>query len=183
MKCLERHRFKRTDDVLIVVLGEKIMQHWHGEELVSQLPVSHSRRPLSCQQDSLGTPWGLHEVAEKHGGDQPAGMVFKGRKPTGQRWQDLPANDQTCLVTTRILRLRGLEPGLNYGPGVDSFDRYIYIHGTNHPDKFPENISAGCLTMLDEPLIDLYEKIAEGSHVFILDERRKTKDGEILGCG
>jgi lipoprotein-anchoring transpeptidase ErfK/SrfK len=51
---------------------------------------------------------------------------------------------------------------------VDSFDRYIYIHGTNHPEKFPENISAGCLTMMDDALIDLYEKIAEGTHVFIL---------------
>ena len=168
--CLERHGLKRTDDVLIAVLGEKILQRWQGDRMVESIPVSRSQKPLSCEQDSLGTPWGLHEVAEKHGSDEPAGMILKARKPTGQCWHELPdaGPDQPCMVTTRILRLRGLEAGLNAGPGIDSFDRYIYIHGTNHPDKFPDNISAGCLLMLDEALIPLYEKIAVGTHVFIL---------------
>ena len=33
------------------------------------------------------------------------------------------------------MRLRGLEEGLNKGPEMDSYDRYIYIHGTNHEDR------------------------------------------------
>jgi lipoprotein-anchoring transpeptidase ErfK/SrfK len=89
---------------------------------------------------------------------------------TGQCWQDArgQGNDGGSLVTTRILRLGGLEPGLNKGEGIDSFDRYIYIHGTNHPDRFPENISAGCILMLDEALIELFDLVTEGSHVLIL---------------
>lgn len=95
-------------------------------------------------------------------------MVFKGRVATGERWQDMaPDTEDRSLVTTRILRLKGLEPGLNKGPGMDSFDRYIYIHGTNHPERFPDNISAGCILMLDEPLMELFERVPEGSHVFI----------------
>lgn len=170
MTCLQRHGLKRTDDVLIAVLGEKILQHWKGAEVVNRLQFSYSRKPLCCKQDSLGTPWGLHEVAGKHGDNQPAGMILKGRVPTGECWHERPdaGPGQPCCVTTRILRLRGLEPGLNAGPGIDSFERYIYIHGTNHPEKFPENISAGCLLMLDEPLIALYERIAAGTHVFIV---------------
>jgi hypothetical protein len=168
LKCLEGHGFKRTEDVLIVAIGEKKLCHWRGNELVATYDCSRSKRPLSCVEDSLGTPWGLHEIAAKHGEGQPAGMVFKGRVATGARWQELaePGN-QGSLVTTRILRLRGLEPGLNAGPGIDSHERYIYIHGTNRPEAFPENISAGCLLMLDEPLIELFSKVPEGTHVFI----------------
>jgi hypothetical protein len=171
LECLNRHGLKRTDDVLIAVLGEKILQHWHGASVAESIPFSRSKKPLSCEQDSLGTPWGLHEVAAKHGDEEPAGMVMVGRKPTGERWQDRAdaGPDQPCLVTTRILRLRGLESGLNAGPGRDSFERYIYIHGTNKPDQFHENISAGCLLMLDEPLMKLYERIAVGTHVYILE--------------
>ncbi|MEX0331134.1 MAG: L,D-transpeptidase [Puniceicoccaceae bacterium] len=166
--CLEGHGLKRTDHVLLASLGEKILHHWQGDTCISSYPISFSKRPLSCQEGSLGTPWGLHVIAAKHGQDSPPGMVFKGRVATGERWQDMaPDTEDRSLVTTRILRLKGLEPGLNKGPGMDSFDRYIYIHGTNHPERFPDNISAGCILMLDEPLMELFERVPEGSHVFI----------------
>lgn len=160
---------ERTENVLVADLGEKILQHWRGEQLLATYPVSYGKRPRSCKQDSLGTPWGLHEVAARHGADAPAGMVFVGRESTGRRWQDMDAAEAAggSLVTTRILRLRGLEPGLNSGPGVDSHDRYIYIHGTNHPEAFPENISAGCILMRDEDLIALFDAVPEGAHVWL----------------
>lgn len=70
-------------------------------------------------------------------------------------------------VTTRILRLRGLEPGRNAGPGVDTYNRYVYIHGTCRPERFPENLSAGCLTLLDDDLIALYDAVPEGALLWI----------------
>lgn len=166
---LSKAGWERTEDALVADLGEKILQHWHGDELRSTYPISYSKLPRSCKQDSLGTPWGLHSIAGKFGDAQPAGMVFVGRKPTGKCWMELDEEDNTrrCHVVTRILRLRGLEQGVNAGEGIDSFDRYIYIHGTNHPDAFPENISAGCLLMRDADLIDLYEVIPASSHVWI----------------
>ncbi|HSH09038.1 MAG TPA: L,D-transpeptidase [Oceanipulchritudo sp.] len=170
LECLKRHDLKRTQHVLIVVLCEKNLQFWAGDRLVGSCPVSHSKRPLSCQEGSLGTPWGLHEVAEKHGDGQPAGMVMVGRLPTGQCWSERSDTgpDQPSLVTTRILRLRGLESGLNAGPGIDSFDRYIYIHGTNFPERFPENVSAGCLLLRDQDLLPLYDSVPAGAHVYIV---------------
>ena len=167
-ECLNRHSLKRTKNVLIADLGEKKLSLWSMDELRQSFEFSFSRRPVSCQQDSLGTPWGLHEISAKHGHDAPPGMVFVGRVATGHCWQEKDEeSDRGSLVTTRILRLRGLEPGLNAGAGVDSHDRYIYIHGTNRPDEFPNNISAGCLLMLDDPLIQLYDSIPQGSHLFI----------------
>ena len=96
-------------------------------------------------------------------------MVFRGRVAIGKRWQDDPElkDNPACLVTTRILRLRGLETGLNAGPGVDTHDRFIYIHGTNHPERFPENISSGCLVLRDEDLLKLFAQIPEGTHVWL----------------
>lgn len=166
---LQALRISPTEHVLIALLGEKILVHCRDNQPLCHYPFSFSKRPLSCQQDSLGTPWGLHAIAEKHGDGCPHGAVFSARRFTGQTYAQRPdaGPGQPALVTTRILRLRGLEPGLNAGDGHDSFDRFIYIHGTNFPDRFPENLSAGCLLMLDEPLVDLFAKVPLNSHVLI----------------
>ena len=51
-------------------------------------------------------------------------------------WECNEEKRKNNLITTRIMRLRGLEEGLNKGPEMDSYDRYIYIHGTNHEDRW-----------------------------------------------
>ena len=38
-------------------------------------------------------------------------------------------------VTTRILWLSGEEDGINKGGNVDSYQRYIYIHGTSEEGR------------------------------------------------
>lgn len=170
---LARLHLQATDHVLLVPLGEKILSHRAGRRVVASYPFSFSRRPPSCVENSLGTPWGLHEVAQKVGDGAAPGTVFIGRKSTGQHWREMKKEkDGGSLVTTRILRLRGLEPGLNAGPGVDSWARYIYLHGTNHPEEFPRNRSAGCLLLRDEDLLELYDRLPAGSHVFILRPRQ-----------
>lgn len=158
-----------TKHVLVADLGEKKLALWHRGSCCAEYAVSFGERQRSCCDGSLGTPWGLHVLAEKHGAGEPAGMVFVSREPTGERWEDRAdaGPDQKSLVTTRILRLRGLEPGLNSGEGIDSFERFIYIHGTNHPERFPENVSAGCLLMRDPDLLDLFEHVPVGTHVWI----------------
>ncbi len=105
-------------------------------------------------------------------------MVFEGRVSTGLRyWERNDAGPaQRMLVTTRILRLAGLEAGLNRGEGVDTFERFVYIHGTTRPDQFPENLSAGCITLLDEPLIELYEVAPVGAHVWIQEASLREEE-------
>ena len=71
------------------------------------------------------------------------------------------------MILTRILRLRGLEPGINSGPGIDSWERYIYIHGTNHEELIGTPISHGCVCMRNRDIIELYDSIQEETIVVI----------------
>lgn len=132
--------------------------------------ISTSRRPPSNVRNSLGTPRGLHEIAERIGAGQPPGMVFKARVPTGRHFSELPeASTDGNLITSRILWLRGLEPGVNCGGDVDTYDRYIYIHGTNHENRIGEPMSAGCILMRNLDIVDLYDQVRRGDLVSISD--------------
>jgi len=119
---------------------------------------------------SLGTPRGLHEIAERIGAEQPAGMVFKSRVPTGRHYSEWPASqDSENLITSRILWLRGLEAGLNRDGEVDTYSRYVYIHGTNRETEIGTPISAGCVLMRNLEIVELYEELRTGDLVLIVD--------------
>lgn len=139
-----------------------------NDRIMKVYPVSTSKNPPSCRTDSGGTPTGLHAISDKIGGNSPEGTVFKGRVPTGQHYSEASAPDIGCnLITSRILRLRGLEPGINSGPGCDSYRRYIYIHGTNHEDRIGQPFSRGCIEMRNQEVIDLFNRVAEGDLIWI----------------
>jgi len=168
-KALERLGIKPAERQLVVRIGPSTLQFYRGGALVKSYVVSTSRRPPSNVKNSLGTPRGLHEIAERIGGGQPAGMVFDSRVPTGRHFSELPAERQENLVTTRILWLRGLEPGVNLGGEVDTYERYVYIHGTNREDRLGHPHSAGCVLMGNLDVIELYDQVRAGDQVWIED--------------
>ena len=133
--------------------------------------MSSSKRAPSCEENSFGTPWGLHEVCEKIGEGEPEGMVFKGRRPIGLRyWECDPGEQRKNLITTRILRLHGLEEGVNRGGDHDTFARMVYLHGTNHEDRIGQPASAGCLQVTNEDALELFELVPVGTHLLIEKE-------------
>jgi hypothetical protein len=162
---------KLADRILLVSIGSSLLQLRRNGSVVTSYVVSTSRMPPSNVANSLGTPRGLHEIAERIGGDQPAGMVFKSRIPTGRHYSEVeeggpgPMN----LITSRILWLRGLEAGINQGDGVDTHSRYIYIHGTQREERIGEPISAGCVLMRNRDIIELYDQVRAGDLVWIGD--------------
>ena len=159
-----------TPDWLFASIAQQRLYHYRNETCVREYTTSTSRRPPSCVQDSLGTPTGLHFVDEKIGQGAPLGMVFKGRVPIGKCVHELSAEEnRKNLVTTRILWLRGLEPGKNAGTGCDTHDRYIYIHGTNHEELLGTPDSHGCLLMANHEVVELFNAIPSGSLVLIGD--------------
>ena len=132
--------------------------------------ISTSLRPPSNIKNSLGTPRGLHTIGERIGAGAPPGTVFKGRVNLGQHFNELGEEaNQRNLITTRILWLRGLETGVNAGGEVDTHDRYIYIHGTNHEDRLGRPYSAGCIEMNNLEIIALFDEVRTGDHVWIED--------------
>ncbi len=146
------------------------MQFFRHGKLVKSYVISTSKRPPSNVKNSLGTPRGLHEIAERIGAGQPPGMVFKARVPTGKHYQEFPdAGTNDNLITGRILWLRGLEPGVNLGGDVDTYERYVYIHGTNHEDRLGEPMSSGCVLMRNLDIVELYEEVRAGDQVLIED--------------
>jgi len=167
--CL-RLGIKPAARIIVVRLGPSTLQFFHHGKLVKSYAVSTSRKPPSNIKDSLGTPRGLHEIAERIGEGQPPGVVFKSRVPTGKHYSEFPdADTNTNFITTRILWLRGLEPEVNLGGDVDTHARYVYIHGTNHEDRIGERMSAGCVLMQNTEIIELYEQVRTGDQVLIAD--------------
>ncbi len=171
MQTCVRLGIKPADRVMVVRIGTQTLKFYRNSLPVKSYVISTSLRPPSNRKDSLGTPRGLHLIAERIGGGQPPGMVFKARVPTGRHFSEYgdEENQRTNFITTRILWLRGAEPGVNAGGEVDSYDRYIYIHGTNHEDQLGRPQSSGCVLVEAKELIELYDEVRTGDHVFITD--------------
>ena len=61
------------------------------------------------------------------------------------------------------------------GPGNPLGARALYlgsslyrIHGTNEPSTIGHNVSSGCIRMMNEDVIDLYERVTVGTKVIVL---------------
>ncbi len=171
-KTCARLGIKPGERRLVVRIGPATLQFFRKGGLVKSYGISTSKRPPSNLKDSLGTPRGLHEIAERIGAGQPPGMVFKARVPTGRHFSEFPTSDDGLndnLITTRILWLRGLEPGVNRGGNVDTYERYVYLHGTNHGEQIGQPLSSGCVLLRDLDIIELYEEVRVGDLVWIGD--------------
>jgi lipoprotein-anchoring transpeptidase ErfK/SrfK len=128
-------------------------------------PVSTSSRGTGNREGSFQTPRGVHRIREKYGAGAPAGRIFRDRLDTGETWPIGKRGEN--LIMTRILRLEGLEAGVNKGPGIDSYERYIYIHGTNNEHRIGEPFSQGCVCMKNADIIELFDFLEEGAIVII----------------
>jgi len=157
-----------TDRRLIVSIADQQMALVEAGRIIKCYSISTSLKPPSCIADSYGTPTGLHAIADKIGADQPKGTVFKGRVPVKHFSEFTESEQQANLITSRILRLRGLEPGKNSGPGCDSYLRYIYIHGTNHEDRIGQPFSGGCVEMLNNDVIELFATSQSGDLIYLI---------------
>jgi len=83
------------------------------------------------------------------------------RKTGKQKEQD--------LITSRILRLTGLETGVNKGTDIDSYTRCIYIHGTSQEHLIGHPASHGCIRMKNRDIIELFDLVP---HKALVEIRR-----------
>ncbi len=128
------------------------------DTLIFESKISTSKHGMGCKMNSLKTPTGLHRVSTMLGEGLPAGTLFKNRVPTEKVIKKIPL-DNSDYITSRILRLNGLEEGKNRGGDVDSYNRYIYIHGTPHCNTLGSKQSQGCIRMSDTDVIKLFDLV------------------------
>ncbi|ASK33689.1 L,D-transpeptidase [Alcanivorax sp. N3-2A] len=134
-------------------------------------PVSSALNGAGERHGSGCTPRGRHLVRARFGAGLPAAAVFQGRRFTGERWtaELASAHPGRDWMLSRILWLGGLEPGRNQGGDVDSFRRFIYIHGTADSEPMGEPASHGCIRMRNADVIDLFERVPVATPVTIIE--------------
>jgi UDP-N-acetylmuramate-alanine ligase len=130
-------------------------------------PVSSARAGIGGAEGSYRTPPGWHRVHRRIGEGAEEGSVFVSREPTGEMWRGEARDDD--LILTRILTLDGLEEGVNRGPGHDSLERYIYLHGTNHERLLGRPVSHGCVRLSNVDICSLFAFMREGDYVLITE--------------
>jgi UDP-N-acetylmuramate--alanine ligase len=150
---------------LVVSIETQTLLVCMNETVVERYDASTSRFGNGNRENSLKTPLGVHRIREKFGAGAPAGRVFTDREDTGIDWDHSQTGEN--LILTRILRLEGLEEGINKGAGVDSYERYIYIHGTGREDLIGTPLSHGCVCLRNLDIVRLFDMVKEGTLVYI----------------
>jgi phosphoserine phosphatase len=151
---------------LEVSVDDQLLRLFRGEDLVRTFVISTARKGVGTTPGSHRTPTGRFLVVQKIGNGMPEGTLFKSREPVGQ-WQPGEACDKD-LVLTRVIRISGLEP-----ENANSFDRFIYFHGTNREDLLGSPASCGCIRLSNREIIELHDLVEPGMGVVILPPSRK----------
>lgn len=159
-----------THPYLVIDLAQQRLRcHPSVDQTPLDFPVSTASRGPGEAQDSGCTPTGEHYIRAAIGANLPAATVFVARRPTGEIWspalaEQFPARD---WILSRVLWLCGREWGRNRGPGVDSFRRFIYIHGTPDTEPMGVPLSHGCVRMRNHDVIELFGYVGAGTPVTI----------------
>ena len=156
--------------LLIVDAGAQRMYLVEQGQPVGGWVISTAVNGVGSAKGSDKTPLGLHKISEKIGDGAPLGTIFKSRQNTGRIVDILTtpgADSKDDYVTSRIMWLEGLEPGVNQGGDVDSKERFIYIHGTGEEGKLGTPASHGCIRMKNADVINLFSRVDENTLVYI----------------
>lgn len=155
--------------ILVDAATQRLMLIEH-QRIVESWIISTASAGLGNQQGSNQTPLGFHRIKQCYGENAASGTIFKARQATGRIAEILTepgAHSNADNITSRIMWLDGLQPGINQGGAVDSFERYIYIHGTDEEGRLGQPASHGCIRMRNADVIALYEWVGVDTLVVI----------------
>jgi hypothetical protein len=169
LQQLENYRTPAAGSaVLLVKIDEQALYLLDKGLIKKTWAVSTSKFGTGNQSGSYKTPLGVHRVAEKVGADCQPCEIIRTRMPTGEIAVLDTAHSSHDMITTRILWLDGLQPGVNSGGNVDSRLRYIYIHGTPEEKLLGTPSSIGCVRMGNEAVIEVFDSVQVGTLVNIV---------------
>ena len=152
-----------------VDISQQRMYLFNQNKLVKSYPVSTSSFGEGQIENSFKTPLGKHVISELFGTNVDKNEIFVNRVLINRKATiiDNSIDTDNDFITSRIMWLKGLEDGKNLGGNVDSYSRYIYIHGTQEEGLIGKKASHGCIRLFNHDVIELYEIIEEGTTVNI----------------
>lgn len=146
--------------MVVSVRDQKLLLLRDGRPIKSY-KISTSKFGVGDTPNSNRTPLGRMKVAKKIGSGEPAGAVFKSRRPTGEVLKpNAPGRDP---IVSRILWLTGTQ-----SHNRNAFRRYIYIHGTPEMYRLGTPASYGCIRMGTKDVVDLYKRVGTGAEVYVI---------------
>lgn len=152
---------------LVVRISEQRADLFREGEIIARYVISSGLKGTGTEPGSNKTPLGRLKIAKKIGEGAARGTVFRSRVPTEQVWSSDPSNplcrSEEDLVLTRILWLEGCDP-----ENSNTFDRYIYVHGTNQEHLLGQPASHGCIRLSNRDIEELFDRVPEGTPVEIL---------------
>jgi len=161
--------YKSLENLIYVDISSQTLSYIVKGTVSRKYNISSSYYGTGSEANSLKTPLGKHEIYKKIGNELPINAILKGRVWNGAIADIIegPIDTDYDHVTSRILWLDGLEEGKNKGNGVDSRNRYIYIHGTAEEGLIGKPASDGCIRMYNNEVIELFELVSEKTQVWI----------------
>ncbi|PIZ05267.1 MAG: hypothetical protein COY57_08200, partial [Flavobacteriales bacterium CG_4_10_14_0_8_um_filter_32_5] len=138
---------KDFSSFLFISVKHQQMYLIEKDSIIKKYTVSTAKKGVGNELHSLKTPLGLHNIKRKIGDNVPLGGILEARVYNGSMatiYEDKTKADGD-YVTTRILWLDGEEVGINKGRNIDSYNRFIYIHGTPEEGYIGEPVSHGCI--------------------------------------
>jgi len=138
---------------------------------IKKYNISTSKRGLGNKSNSLQTPEGLHKIKSKYGQGVPIGGILDHRKFNGEIASINLDTTSTAIdiICTRVIRIIGLEDGVNKGGEVDTYLRKIYLHGTNEEGLIGKESSHGCIRMKNQDIVDLFDRVKKDMLIVMLD--------------
>lgn len=138
-----------------------------GPERPGTIVVDIDRRQLALvQPDGTAVQYGV--------GVGKLGFSWKGEARIGRKgvWPDWTPTTTMVALHPGIDRQR--KGGLDNPLGARALylhqggrDILFRIHGTNEPWSIGEQMSSGCIRMLNEDIVDLYERVPVGTPVLV----------------
>ena len=137
-----------------------------GEARAPSWSISTSASSTWCRTDGQALRYG---VGVGRQGFSWRGTAYVGRKGVWPAW-----SPTSTMVSLKPELPRYREAGLDNPLGAralylyqDGHDTLFRIHGTNEPWSIGEQVSSGCVRMLNEDIVDLYNRVPSGTTVYV----------------
>lgn len=132
--------------IFVSVAQQEVTLRLNGEVIFSA-PVSTAANGTGFKEGSYQTPIGKFRIREKIGEGAALFTSFIGRLPRTV-WRGETESD---AILTRILWLEGLDHA-----NANTYQRFIYFHGTHAEHLIGQPASHGCIRLKNEDMLHLF---------------------------